>query len=133
MRPDIELSVAVAREVMGWTSLGAHLWHDRQTDTVYYTGHDPTRVFVPHTVFDPSRDPQQVRIVEEQIEHLGKRQAYIAALIREVELEEHAVNVAYAAGYPSPEEAPVVQQALLHASPTQRSRAAVQAVRDAGN
>ncbi len=124
MRPDIELSVAVAREVMGWTSLGAHLWHDRQTDTVYYTGHDPTRVFVPHSVFDPSRDLLHARIVEAQIEHLGKWQAYIDVLVRKVNVEDHTITWAYAH---------VVQQALLHATPVQRCRAGLQAVRAAGH
>jgi hypothetical protein len=53
--PDPELDAAVARDIMQWQSLGAHLWQDRQTGTVYYTGHDPKRVHVPHTVFQPSR------------------------------------------------------------------------------
>jgi hypothetical protein len=131
MNSDIELNAAVARDVMRWASLGAHLWQDRQTGTVYYTGHDPTRVFVPHTVFDPSRDGLHARMVEARIERLDKRHAYIDALIHEVGLEEHAINAAYTAGYPSPEHAHVVQQALLQATPAQRCQAALQAVRDA--
>jgi hypothetical protein len=50
-----ELDAAVARTVMRWRSLGAHLWQDAE-GIVYYTGHDPLRVFVPHAVFCPSSD-----------------------------------------------------------------------------
>ncbi len=130
MSPDIELNAAVAREVMRWASLGAHLWRDAN-GAVYYTGHDPQRVFVPHTVFDPSYDLLHARIVEEQIEHLGKRQAYIDALIHDLRIEEHVINAAYAGGYPAPEHAHEIQQALLQATPTQRCRAAIQAVHHA--
>ncbi len=132
MNPDIELNAAVAHEVMRWMSLGAHLWRDAE-GTVYYTGHDPTRVFVPHTVFDPSRDPQQIRMVEAQIDHLDKRQAYLDALVREVNVEDHTLTWAYERGYPSPAHASVVWQAMQQATPAQRCRAALQAVRDVGH
>jgi hypothetical protein len=125
IEPDSELNAAVARDVMRWTALGAHLWQDRHTGTVYYTGHDPTRVFVPHVVFDPSREALHAALVEHQIEHLGKWQAYLFALVHEVDLEAHAVNQAYATGYPSPEDALVVRQALRQATPAQRCRAAL--------
>ncbi len=127
MNPDGDLDAAVARAVMGWTSLGAHLWQDGE-GTVYYTGHDPQRVFVPHTMFHPSSDVRQAMGVEAQIARLGKRQAYRDALLYELRVEEHAINAAYATGYPAPEDAPVVRQALVHASPAQRCRAAVGAV-----
>jgi hypothetical protein len=122
-----ELDAAVARAVMRWRSLGAHLWQDAE-GTVYYTGHDPTRVFVPHTVFHPSSDVRQIAWVEAQIAHLGKRQAYLDALIHELQFEEHSMNEAVATGYPAPEDAPVIRQALVHASLGQRCRAAVVAV-----
>ncbi len=124
---DVELDAAVARVVMRWTSLGAHLWQDRE-GTVYYTGHDSTRVFVPHTVFRPSSDMGQARWVEDQIRRLGTWQTYVDALIHDLRLEEHTMNDAIATGYPAPEDAPVVRQALVHASPAQRCRAAVRAV-----
>ncbi len=122
-----ELDAAVARAVMRWRSLGAHLWQDAE-GTVYYTGHDPARVFVPHTVFHPSTDMRQARCVEEQIKHLGKRQAYRDALLYELRVEEHVINEAYTSGHPALEDAPVIRQALVHASPVQRCRAAVEAV-----
>jgi hypothetical protein len=121
-----ELDAAVARAVMRWRSLGAHLWQNGE-GTVYYTGHDPQRVFVPHVVFRPSSDARQATWVEEQITRLGKRQAYLDALLYEVRLEEHVINAAYVTGYPAPEDAPVVQQALVHAAPVQRCRAEVAA------
>ena len=132
IEPDIELNAAVARDVMRWTALGSHLWQDRQTSTVYYTGHDPKRVFIPHTVFNPSSDALHAAWVEEQIWRLRKREAYFDALIQEVGLDEHNVTVAYTTGYPAPDRAPVVQQVLLQATPVQRCRAALQVVRDAG-
>jgi hypothetical protein len=55
LEPGPELDAAVARTVMRWRSLGAHLWQDAE-GIVYYTGHDPLRVFVPHAVFCPSSD-----------------------------------------------------------------------------
>ncbi len=125
--PGPELDAAVARAVMRWRSLGAQLWQDGD-GTVYYTGHDPNRVFVPHVVFRPSSDAGQARWVEEQIRHLGKWQAYFDALLHEVRLEEHGINNAYATGYPTPKDAPMIRQALVHASPVQRCRAAVVAV-----
>ncbi len=133
LEPDIELNATVARDVMRWTALGAHLWQDRQTSTVYYTGHDPQRVFMPHMVFNPSSDPLHAVWIEEQVGRLGKRQAYLAALIREVGLEEPALNAAYTTGYPAPEEAPVVRQAVHNATPAQRCRAAVAVVRTPGH
>jgi hypothetical protein len=131
IEPDIELNATVARDVMRWTALGAHLWQDRQTSTVYYTGHDPTRVFMPHMVFNPSSDPLHVVWIEEQVERLGKRDAYLDTLIQEVGLDEHDVTMGYTTGYPAPARAPVVQQVLLQATPVQRCRAAVQVMRDA--
>ncbi len=122
-----ELDAAVARAVMGWTSLGAHLWQDA-AGTVYYTGHAPQRVFVPHTVFHPSSDAHQAAWVEEQIGCVGKRQAYLDALLHAVRVEQHVINAAYTTGYPAPEDAQVVQQVLIHATPAQRCRAAVSAV-----
>jgi hypothetical protein len=127
-----ELDAAVARVVMRWRSLGAHLWQDAE-GTVYYTGHNPTRVFVPHTVFRPSSDMGQARWVEEQIAHLGKRQAYLDALIHDLRVEEYVMNEAAALDYAAPEQAPVVQLALLHASPVQRCRAAMEAVEHAAD
>jgi hypothetical protein len=124
LEPGPELDAAVAHAVMRWRSLGAHLWQDAE-GTVYYTGHDPTRVFVPHTVFRPSSDIGQAIGVEAQIARLGKRQAYLDALLHALRVEEHVINVAYATGYPAPEDAPVVRQALVHATPAQRCRAAV--------
>ena len=59
-----ELDAVVARTVMRWRSLGAHLWQDAE-GTVYYTGHDPQRVFVPHTVFHPSTHARQARRFED--------------------------------------------------------------------
>ncbi len=125
-----ELDAAVARVVMRWRSLGAHLWQDAE-GTVYYTGHDPTRVFVPHTVFRPSSDANQARWVEDQIRRLGTWQAYVDTLIHDLRLEEHTMHEAVAIGYPAPEDAQVVQQALVHATPVQRCRAAVAAVEHA--
>ncbi len=89
---------------------------------------DPTRVFVPHTVFHPSNDARQATWVEDQIRRLGKRQAYLDALLYDVRVEEHVINDAYATGYPAPENALVVRQVLVHAAPAQRCRAAVRAV-----
>jgi len=118
MNPGSELNAAIAREVMGWTSLGAHLWQDA-TGTVYYTGDDPQRVFVPHVVFDPSRDALYAVWVEEQLRRVGRHAAYVAALIAER----------------APDQAtpldPAVQ-VLLDAAPAQRCRAALKVVRDAG-
>ena len=111
---------------MRWTSLGAYLWQDAE-GTVYYTGLDPTRVFVPHVVFRPSSDANQARRVEDQIRRLGTWQAYVDALIHDLRLEEHVMHEAGATGYPAPDDAPVVQQALMHASSAQRCRAAVAA------
>jgi hypothetical protein len=125
-----ELDAAVARVVMHWASLGAHLWQDAE-GSVYYTGHDPKRVFVPHAVFCPSSDMGQAAWVEGHIVRLGKRQAYLDALIHELRLEEHVMNEAVVTGYPVPEDAPVIRQALVHATPAQRCRAAVQAVEHA--
>jgi hypothetical protein len=85
-------------------------------------------VFVPHTVFRPSSDMGQARWVEDQIRRLGTWQTYVDALIHDLRLEEHTMNDAIATGYPAPEDAPVVRQALVHASPAQRCRAAVRAV-----
>jgi len=103
-----ELDAAVARTVMRWRSLGAHLWQDTE-GTVYYTGHDPKRVFVPHVVFHPSSDMRQAMWVEEQMKRVGTRQAYRDALVHEVRVEEHVINDAYAMGYPAPEDAPVIR------------------------
>jgi hypothetical protein len=125
-----ELDAAVARVVMRWTSLGAHLWQDA-AGTVYYTGHDPQRVFVPHVVFRPSSDALHVAWVEAQIERLGMWQVYLDALIHELRLEEHTMNEAVATGYPAPEDARVIQHVFVHASPAQRCRAAVAAVEHA--
>ncbi len=122
-----ELDATVARVVMRWRSLGAHLWQNGE-GTVYYTGHDPQRVFVPHTVFRPSSDMRQAMGVEAQIERVGKRQVYFDALIHDLRLEEHVMHEAIATGYPMPEDALVVQRALVHATPAQRCRAAMQAV-----
>ncbi len=130
MNPDIELNAAIARDVMCWASLGAHLWQDAH-GAVYYTGHDPERVFVPHVVFNPSSDALHAMWVEEHVGQRGKRQAYIDALIHDLRIEEHTITAAYAGGYPAPEHAHVVQQALLQATPTQRCRAALQAVHHA--
>jgi hypothetical protein len=88
-------------------------------------------VFVPHTVFRPSSDMRHATWVEEQIARLGKRQAYRDALIHDLRLEEHVLHEAVAAGYPAPEEAPVVQRALMHATPVQRCRAAMAVVKHA--
>jgi hypothetical protein len=122
-----ELDAAVARTVMGWRSLGAHLWQDAD-GTVYYTGHDPTRVFVPHTVFRPSSDVGQARWVEDQMERVGKWQAYVDMLIHDLRLEEHTMHEAGATGYPAPADARMIRQALVHAPLVQRCRAAVAAV-----
>jgi hypothetical protein len=130
LEPGPELDAAVARVVMRWASLGAHLWQDAE-GTVYYTGHDPQRVFVPHVVFCPSSDMGQAAWVEGQIARLGKRQAYLDALIHELRFEEHVINEAVVTGYPAPEHAPALRQALVHASPVQQCRAAVQAVEHA--
>ena len=130
MEPAIELNAAIARDVMHWASLGAHLWRDRESGEVYYTGQDPTRVFVPHTVFQPSSDLSDMRLVEAQITRRGTWQAYMAAVIRELHLEEHVINAAYATGYPTPEEAPIVRQVLQQATLTQRCRAAWEALHD---
>ena len=124
IEPDIELNVTVARDVMRWTALGAHLWQDRQTSTVYYTGHDPKRVFMPHTVFNPSSDPLHAAWVEEQVMRLGKRQTYIDALMYELARDGDTREAEYEL---------LVERALLHAAPTQRCRAALQVVRDAGS
>ncbi len=99
----------------------------------FYTGHDPTRVFVPHTVFRPSSDVRQATWVEEHMERLSKRQVYHDALIHDLRLEEHAMHEAIATGYPTPEDALVLQQALMHASPVQRCRAALEAVAHAAD
>lgn len=127
LEPGPELDAAVARAVMRWRSLGAHLWQDAE-GTVYYTGHDPQRVFVPHTVFRPSSDVVHAMGVEEHLRRLGRWQAYLDALIHERRVEEYGINHAYATGDPAPAQAPVVQHALLHASPVHRCRAAVAAV-----
>jgi hypothetical protein len=123
IEPDIELNAAVARDVMRWTALGAHLWQDRQTSTVYYTGHDPKRVFIPHTVFNPSSDALHAAWVEEQVMRLGKREAYFDALIYELACGEDTPDV---------EHRFLVERALLHATSAQRCRAALTVVRDAG-
>ncbi len=123
--PDAELDAAVARDVMQWQSLGAHLWQDRQTGTVYYTGHDPKRVHVPHTVFQPSRDALQARWVEAHLVNRGLRTAYLDALIHELKLEQHVVEAALYTGYPSAEHAPPIVRAISDATPAQRCRAAV--------
>lgn len=113
-----ELDAAVAREVMRWASLGAHLWQDAY-GAVYYTGHDPARVFVPHMVFRPSSDALHATWVEEQMRRLGTHAAYVDALIGEL-TPDQATLEAHHAG--------LAVHALLHAAPAQRCRAALQVV-----
>jgi hypothetical protein len=117
---------------MQWQALGAHLWQDRQTSTVYYTGHDPKRVHVPHTVFQPSRDALQARWVEERVVNRGLRTAYLDALIHELNVEHHVVEAALHTGYPSAEYAPPIVRAIIDATPAQRCRAAVNVSTDGG-
>ncbi len=127
-QPGLELDAAVARDVMRWQPLGAQLWQDRQTGTVYFTGVDPTRVFVPHVVWRPSQDPQQATLVEQRMlrEHRG---AYIDALIAILDLEIDTVMTAMEQGYPAPQEASVVRWALHNATPAQRCQAALNTVK----
>lgn len=128
IEPGPELDAAIAREVMRWQSLGAHLWQDRETGTVYFTGFDPKRVFVPHEVWRPSRDALQAALVEQRMLR-ERRIAYIDALIAVVDLEIDTVMAAMEQGYPAPQHAPVVQRALLNATPAQRCQAALDAVK----
>ncbi len=122
MNPDIELNAAIARDVMCWASLGAHLWQDAH-GAVYYTGHDPERVFVPHVVFNPSSDALYISWVEEQMWHMGKHAAYVDALIQELAADQDT---------PKAQQTDLAVAALLQASPVQRCRAALKVVRDAG-
>ncbi len=102
-QPGPELDAAVARDVMRWQPLGAQLWQDRQTGTVYFTGFDPTRVFVPHVVWRPSHNAEQAAVVEQRILR-EQRVAYIDALIAILDLEIDMVMTAMEEGYPAPQE-----------------------------
>ena len=118
-----ELDAAVARAVMRWASLGAHLWQDAY-GAVYYTGHDPARVFVPHVVFRPSSDTLCATWVEEQMRRVGTHAAYVDALIGEL-TSDQATLEAHQTG--------LAVHALLHAVPAQRCRAALQVVERAAD
>jgi hypothetical protein len=131
MSIDSERNAAIAHEVMHWISLGAHLWQSAD-GTVYYTGDDPARVFVPHTVFHPSTDALQAAQVEDQIRREGMWAPYLDTLILEFGAQERTIYETYATSYLAPEYAPVMQRVLLHATPAQRCRAALTVVRDAG-
>ncbi len=120
MNPDGDLDAAVARAVMGWTSLGAYLWQDAY-GAVYFTGHDPARVFVPHTVFHPSTDALHAAWVEDQIARLDTRAAYVDALMGELAPDADPLEAKHRG---------MGARALLHATPEQRCRAALQVAHD---
>ena len=121
MEPGPERNADVARTVMQWMPLGAHLWQDRETGMVYYTGLDPTRAHIPHTVWQPSQTPLQALAVEQHVAKTrGLREAYIAALIQELDLDTETIEAAMATGYPSADHASVIIRAILGATPAQR-------------